>query len=138
MSATNIVETIKRRLGVLAGAAIGLLLGILILYACDNEKVSSGTKDCAAKPSCGIYAKDSCPSTANRVARVPKKCVSDENSNTNCSSETINCWGSIPCVVKMVGHKLRCVESGQVSSANFEQAYYNDPCPEDSSGDSSS
>lgn len=93
MSATNLIKTIKRRFSVLAGAFIGLLVGILILYACDNEEISSGTKDCAAKPECSDYdglSQADCDD-AYVVRRWRKECVSDSKSNTNCDSDTALC-----------------------------------------------
>ena len=73
MSATNIIKTVKRHFGVLDGVAISFPIGILILYACDNEKVLSGIKDCAEKPSCEDYTRFSKRNCKNAylVFRVP-------------------------------------------------------------------
>ena len=136
MSATNLMETIKRRFGILAGAAIGLLLGILILYACDNEKVSSGTKDCVTKPECSDYddlAQGDCDD-AYVVFRWPKGCVSDSESNTNCNSDTALCWYAVNCEWNPVSEKCsRTIRDGDITEANFGTRYYQIDCPENSS-----
>ena len=99
MSTTNLIEIIKRHFDVLARVAIDILVGILILYACDNEKVSSGTKDCAAKPECSDYDdldRSDCDDDYI-VYRWPKEYVSDNESNTNCDSDTDLCWIAVNC-----------------------------------------
>lgn len=102
MSATNIVETIKRRFGVLAGTAIGLLVGILILYACENT-VSHSPGHCVTnKKLCSTYSANECPSAAYEVSMVHKNCKSKEDSNTTCVEITVPCWGIVPCKVIII------------------------------------
>ncbi len=137
MSATNIVETIKRRFGVLAGTAIGLLVGILILYACDNERVSGGSKDCVEKPSCENYTNKSDCKTAFIVERFPKGCVSDEESHTNCSSDTVFCWQPVGC--KWDDNWRYCEEDleKRTGEPQFATKFYQEDCIGTSGDDSS-
>ncbi len=123
MSATNLIEIIKRHFGV--------LVRILILYACDNEKVSSGTKDCAAKPECSDYGdldQSDCDDTYI-VYRWPKECISGSESNTNCDSDTALCWIAANCEWYPISKRYKkTTMNSDVTEVNFGTKYYQTDC----------
>lgn len=125
MSATNLIEIIKRH--------FGLLAGILTLYAYDNEKVSSGTKDCAAKLKCLDYDdldKSDCDDTYI-VYRWPKECVSDSESNTNCDSDTALCWVAVNCEWHPISKRCKkTTRNSDLTEVNFGIKYYQTDCPD--------
>lgn len=133
------METIKRRFGVLAGTAIGLLVGILILYAaCDNEVPDDKGPYVTNKKPCSAYVLDDvgdgCPSAAYGISLVNKKCKGQEDSGTNCIEVITDCWGPVSCKKMYIVELKRyvCISSGDVNWEATGSTRISVPCPEGS------